>query len=107
MITIINFEPRINKKTKEQFYVLIVTAPMLRQSMQTGKFYVDAKQVSITTPLKDPVALQSLLGQQMQGEIQQVPCEEYEWENPSTKETEKRSVTWEVVGAGYQPAGDA
>lgn len=109
MITIVNFEPRINSKTKESFFVLVVTAPMLRQSMQTGKFYVDAKEVTIPTPIQEPTVLQSLLGQQLNGEIRQVPCEPYEWKNPSTGKTEERAVTWQVVGAGFTPAqeGDA
>lgn len=99
-VKILNYEPRINSKTNETFFVLLVSALLPRLSA-TGKWRIEAKTVTVPTPM-DQATCQSFIGERLPGTVKEVPCDPYEWKVPSTGKVEKRSTTWMYVGTTEQ-----
>lgn len=85
MVTVINFEKRINSK-KEEFLVLELQGDVeMLRAVSTGKFYVHARTASITTTLNEATC-RGLIGTKFQGEIKKVDCEAYSYTIPGTTE---------------------
>jgi hypothetical protein len=78
MVTIINFKER-NKEDGTTFFVLEVQGGIeMVQSKVTGNFYATAKKAYLPSTF-DVLTCQALIGTQMQGNIEKVDCEPYEY----------------------------
>lgn len=85
MVTIINFKER-NKEDGTSFFVLELQGGIeLVQSQQTQQFYATAKKAYIPSTF-DRLTCQALIGTQMEGAIEKVDCEPYEYRVQETGE---------------------
>ena len=93
MVTIVGVEKRKNKED-EDFNVLIIQGDVEAViSQQTGKPYLTARKTSIPCTFEDDFA-KSMIGKELQGEIQRVECEAYEYEIPGSKQKIKLTHTY-------------
>ena len=94
MVTIVAYEKRENSEG-EEFNVLILQGDVETvRSQQTGKPYLTARKASIPCTFGDEMA-KSLIGTKLQGKIEKLQCEEYDYEIPSTGEVIKLSHTYQ------------
>lgn len=94
MVTIIDYKEATNKDG-EIFNVLVLQGEVeMVKSKETGKYYATAKKARITSTFDEKVC-QSLIGTQMPGEIQRVPCAAYQYQIPETGETITLEHTYE------------
>src|SRR5690554_441596 len=85
MVTIINFKERI-KEDGASFFVLELQGGIeLAQSQKTGQFYATAKKAYIPSTFDESIC-RALIGTQMQGSIEKVECEPYEYTVQETGE---------------------
>src|ERR1035437_2499899 len=97
MVTIVNFNQRINAEGKEFFTLTLQGDIELIKSSQTGKFYASAKRASITSTF-DERTCKSLLGKTLEGKIIKVETEPYVFQIPNSNETATLNHKYE-----YQP----
>jgi len=85
MVTIINFKERI-KEDGTSFFVLELQGGIeLAQSQKTGQFYATAKKAYIPSTFDESIC-KALIGTQMQGSIEKVECEPFEYTVQETGE---------------------
>jgi hypothetical protein len=85
MVTVTAFEQRKNAQG-ESFNVLILHGGLeIATSKNTGKMYATVRKVSIPCTFDEATAKQ-MLGIQLQGEIQRVECDSYEYASKQTGE---------------------
>lgn len=78
MVTITNFKER-QREDGTTFFVLEVQGGIeMVKSQQTGNLYATAKKATLPSTF-DEVTCKGLIGTQMQGSIQKVECEPYEY----------------------------
>lgn len=79
MVTIIDFKTVTNDED-EPFNALILQGEVESvKSKETGMYYLTAKKTRIPSTF-DEQRCEELIGTQLPGEIQRVPCEPYEYE---------------------------
>ena len=79
MVTITDYKPCISQEGKE-FFALILQGEVTVAQSENGNFYMTANKASI--PASFPEAMcQTLIGKQLSGSIQKVPCESFEYTN--------------------------
>jgi len=76
MVRIINYERRITEEGKEFFVLQIQGDLEMVRSQETGKFYVTAKKATFSSTF-DEATCQSLIGQELPGNIAKVQCDPY------------------------------
>lgn len=85
MVTVKDFAIN-NNRSNETFISLILQGePEVIQSKQSGNFYVTTKTCRLPSTL-DEVTAKLMVGKSMQGSIQKVPCEPYEYTVSDTGE---------------------
>ena len=78
MLRIVDYKERHNADG-ELFYALIIQGGIeLVKSRETGMYYATAKKTSVPSTF-DEETCKSLVGQEVEGTIQKVPCEPYLW----------------------------
>lgn len=79
----------------------------LVQSTNTGRFYATARRCFVSSTFDEPTA-KLLVGKTLNGSIQRVECDAYEYIVPETGETVTMSYRWDYVpeGAKVMPAFD-
>jgi hypothetical protein len=78
MVTIINFKER-QKEDGSSFCVLEVQGGIeMVKSQVTGNYYATAQKALIPSTF-DPLTCKALVGTQMPGRIEKVPCEAFEY----------------------------
>jgi hypothetical protein len=96
MVTVVGYESRKNKEN-EPFIALILQGDLvLVQSSETGRFYATAKKTSITSTFTEEQA-KALIGRQIQGRIEKVASEPYEYTVEETGEVITLSHRWEFL----------
>jgi hypothetical protein len=96
MVTVIGYETRKNKEN-EPFMALILQGDLvLVQSSETGRFYATAKKTSITSTFTEEQA-KALIGRQIEGRIEKVASEPYEYTVEETGEVITLSHRWEFL----------
>ena len=99
MVTIINFKERI-KEDGTSFFVLELQGGIeLAQSQKTGQFYATAKKAYIPSTFDESIC-KALIGTQMQGSIEKVECEPFEYTVQKTGEIIILSHRYQYVQEG-------
>lgn len=99
MVRIIDFKVRINGEG-EPFVALIVQGGIeLVKSKETGLFYATSKKASIPSTF-DEETCKSLIGQELDGTVEKVECEPYDYTNEETGEVMELSHRWVFVKEG-------
>ncbi|MFH5883680.1 hypothetical protein ACG2F4_05165 [Halalkalibaculum sp. DA3122] len=79
MVTIIGYSEHLNED-EEPFYALrLQGAVETVKSTETGKYYATARETTIPSTF-DGAKCEALIGKQLPGSIDRVPCEKYEYE---------------------------
>ncbi len=84
MVIIIGYKECISKEDKV-FYSLILQGELSVAQSESGNVYLTANKASIMTSFTEEYC-STLIGKQLPGNIEKVPCEEYEYQT-STGET--------------------
>ena len=96
MIRIIDYRIRQNSDG-EPFLALIVQCGIsLVKSQETGLYYATAKKASIPSTF-DEKTCQSLIGQELDGSIERMNCEPYEFTSEQTGEIMVLDHRWVFV----------
>ena len=96
MVTIKDFT-KAEKDNGETFFVLIAEGtPQPVQSTLTGKIYFTAHRARIPTTL-DEKACKALIGTELEGTIEKVSCEPYNYVSEQTGEIFSLTHRWEYV----------
>ena len=99
MVRIVDFKTRL-KSEGEPFLALIVQAGIsLVKSKETGLYYATAKKASIPSTFDEETA-KSLVGQELEGSVERVECEPYEFVNEESGEVMELSHRWVFVKDG-------
>jgi len=85
MVTIIGYKECISQAQQKVFYSLILQGELSVSQSESGNVYLTANKASIMTSFTEEYCA-SLMGKQLPGHIEKVPCEEYEYQT-STGET--------------------
>ncbi|AHW60656.1 hypothetical protein SAMN05444285_12357 [Draconibacterium orientale] len=99
MVTIVDFKTRMNAEG-EPFLALVVQGGIeLVKSKETGMYYATAKKASIPSTFDEKTA-ESLIGQELEGTVQKMECDPYEFTNEETGEIMELSHRWVYVKDG-------
>lgn len=85
MVTVIDFETRMNADGKPYVALIIQGDVEMVLSKETGKYYATARKASISSTF-DASTAKALIGRQMPGTITKEPCTPYDYTNPNTGE---------------------
>ena len=96
MVTIVNFEKRQSKSGKEFFALILQGGVEMVRSAETGQFYATVKRCSMPSTL-DEETCKAMVGQQIEGSIQKVICDPYEYVVQETGEVIELSHRWSFV----------
>lgn len=96
MAKIIGYQTRQNKEGKSFIALDLQGDLVMVQSLETGRYYATAKRCSITSTFSEDVA-KSLIGQEIQGRIERVQCESYEYTVVETGEVITLSHRYEFI----------
>lgn len=96
MVTIVNFEKR-QSKTGNEFFALILQGGIeMVRSVETGQFYATVKKCSVPSTV-DEATCKQMIGTQLEGSIQKLTCEPYEYVVPETGEVIELAHRWSYV----------
>ena len=96
MVTVVNFEKR-QSSTGNEFHALILQGGVeMVRSAETGQFYATVKRCSIPSTL-DQETCEAMIGEKLEGSIQKVQCEPYEYVVEDTGEVLELSHRWSFV----------
>jgi len=93
MVKITEYQLRKSEDGRE-FYALTLQSGIEIVKSQNGNMYATAKKTSIPCTFNE-IICQSLIGQEISGNIKKVECEEYTFFLPETGETITRSHKYE------------
>ncbi|MBT6440312.1 MAG: hypothetical protein HOK72_11465 [Flavobacteriales bacterium] len=97
MVQVVDYKTRINKDG-EEFFVLVIEGDLeMVKSHETGRFYATARRSSISSTFNEE-GCKKMIGSQMPGAINKVPCDEYEYAVPESGEIITLDYRYE-----YQP----
>lgn len=85
MVTVVNFDKRINEEQKEFFTLTLEGDVELAQSSKTGNFYATARKTTITSTFNEATC-KRLIGKTLPGTIQKLECDPYEYVDKETGE---------------------
>lgn len=96
MVKIIGYTVRTNKEG-ENFVTLQLQGDIVMvQSGETGRFYATTKSATMPSTFTEDQA-DSLLGKEIQGRIEKVACQPYEYTVESTGEVITLNHRWQYV----------
>ena len=99
MVRIIDYKARMSAEG-EPFLALIVQGGItLVKSKETGLYYATAKKASIPCTF-DEETCKSLIGQELEGSVEKVDCDPYEFISEQTGEIMELSHRWVFVKEG-------
>lgn len=96
MVTVKNYHVREGEQGSYVSLELMGNLELV-QSSNTGRFYATTRRCFISSTVDEEVA-KMLVGQQIEGKIARVQCEEYEYTVPETGEVITLAYRWD-----YQP----
>ena len=93
MVTVIDLRTAKNNLGEEFTTLVLQGPPVAVQSKETGRFYITARKCSIPCTF-DLVMAKAMIGQQMPGTIDKVPCEPYDYVVPESGEIVQLDFSW-------------
>jgi len=97
MVKIIDYKVRKNQETEEEFCTLTISGGVeIIRSQNTGKQYATIKKCSIPASFEESIC-KGLIGEELPGRIDKVPCEEYEIVDKKTGEMIALSFTYQYI----------
>jgi hypothetical protein len=100
MVTVVDYALRQTKNDGREFVALIIQGGLsLVQSQKTDNFYATVKRCSIPSTFDEETA-KSFIGEKLQGSVQRMSCDTYEWTNRETGEVIELSHRWVYVPEG-------
>jgi hypothetical protein len=99
MVQIVGYNLRTPKEGKPYITLEIEGSVEMVQSQNTGRFYATVRRCVISSTF-DEITAARMVGKQMPGTIERVPCEPYEFTIRETGEQTLLSYRWD-----YQPEG--
>ena len=99
MVTIIDYTTRMNAEGDPFLALIVQDGITLVQSKETGLYYATAKKASIPTTSNEATC-EGLIGQELDGTIEKMDCEPYEFTNEETGEVIHLDYRWVFVKAG-------
>jgi hypothetical protein len=96
MVTIVNFEKRQSKTGNEFFALILQGGVEMVRSAETGQFYATVKRCSVPSTL-DEATCKLMIGSQLDGNIQKLSCDPYEYVVPETGEVIELAHRWSYV----------
>ncbi len=93
MVTIIDFNTRVNSEGKEYGVLVIQGAIETVRSQTTNRPYFTAKKTAVPTTFDEAFG-KNLIGQTLPGQIEKQECEPYIFTNPETGEEMELSHTY-------------
>lgn len=103
MVTVKSFEKRTNHLTDEDFFTLTLEGGVELVRSKAGRMYATKKTCSIGSTF-DEATCKSLVGLELDGSIQRVPCEPFEVTDRETGEIRISDHRWEYFKEGEQPS---
>ncbi len=85
MVRIVNYQQRQTEQGKVFFVLELQGGIEMVKSAETGKLYVTARKATISSTF-DELTCQSLIGSELQGKIEKINCEPYEYTIKETGE---------------------
>lgn len=99
MVQIVGYAERENS-FGEKFFALILQGNLeMVKSKLTGNYYATAKKATVASTFTEEDC-KKLVGQEIRGSVQRMPCEPYEFTNPSTGEVILLDHRWVYLKEG-------
>ena len=101
MVQIVGYNLRTQKEGEKKSYITLEIEGDVEmvQSQNTGRFYATVRRCVISSTFDEMTAAR-MVGKEMAGTIERVPCEPYEFTIKETGEVTLLSYRWD-----YQPEG--
>lgn len=101
MVTVIGYNIRTQKDNEQNTYISLELEGDIEmvQSQTTGRHYATVRRCAISSTF-DQLTAERMVGKQMPGSIERVPCEPYDFTIEATGEVIKVGYRW-----GYVPEG--
>ncbi|MEQ8624623.1 MAG: hypothetical protein RJQ00_07215 [Vicingaceae bacterium] len=100
MVKIIDYQKRINQDDLKEFFVLVLQGDLeIIQSKQSGNLYATAKKVSMPTTFNEE-GCKAMIGKDIEGKIDKVPCEPYNYTVEETGEIIELDYRYEFIPKG-------
>ena len=99
MVRIIDYKTRMNSEG-DPFLALVVQGGItLVKSKESGLYYATSKKASLACTFNEETC-KSLIGQELDGTVEKVECDPYEYTNEETGELMTLSHRWVFVKTG-------
>ena len=101
MVTVIGYNIRTQKENEQNTYISLELEGDIEmvQSQATGRFYATVRRCAISSTF-DQLTAERMVGKQMPGSIERVPCEPYDFTIEATGEVMKIGYRWSYVPEG-------
>lgn len=100
MVTVINYALRKKEGESKPYITLTLEGGVeMVQSQNTGRFYATVRTCVVSSTFDEGTAVR-MVGKDMPGSIERVPCEPYDFTIKETGEVIKMAYRWD-----YQPEG--
>lgn len=101
MVTVIGYNIRTQKDNEQKTYISLELEGDIEmvQSQNTGRFYATVRRCATSSSF-DEITAERMVGKQMPGSIERVPCDPYDFTIEATGEVIKVGYRW-----GYVPEG--
>lgn len=96
MVRIIGYKKRTSEQGKDFFVLELQGGISMVKSVETGKLYATANRATISSTF-DEATCQALIGTELEGKVQKVPSEPYEYTVRETGEVITLSHRFEYV----------
>ena len=99
MVQIVDYAERTSS-LGEKFFALILQGSLeMVKSKETGSYYATAKKASVASTFTEETC-NVIMGQEIPGSIQRIPCEPYEFTVPGTGEVLVLEHRWIYLKEG-------
>lgn len=101
MVTVIGYNIRTQKDNEQNTYISLELEGDIEmvQSQATGRFYATVRRCAISSTF-DQLTAERMIGKQMPGSIERMPCEPYDFTIEATGEVMKIGYRWSYVPEG-------
>jgi hypothetical protein len=101
MVTVVGFNLRTQKEGEKKQYITLDLEGDIEmiQSQNTGRHYATVRRCVVSSTF-DPITAERMVGKQMAGSIERVPCDTYDFTVPESGEVISLGYRWDYVPAG-------